>query len=180
VIGQASVEGFRAERTRLDGSGNVEGVGEFEEIPAQMLFRSVGYRGRPIAGAPFDEGTGVIPNIAGRVLRNGAPAASEYVAGWIKRGPTGVIGTNKGDAHETVNCLLADADADSLPRAPERDPGAILRFLEQRDAQVVNWEGWKAIDAAEMARGATQGRARTKIAQLELMLEVASADARHS
>jgi len=180
VIGQASVEGFRAESTRLDGSGNVEGVGEFEEIPAQMLFRSVGYRGRPIAGAPFDEGTGVIPNIAGRVLRNGAPAASEYVAGWIKRGPTGVIGTNKGDAHETVNCLLADADADSLPRAPERDPGAILRFLEQRDAQVVNWEGWKAIDAAEMARGATQGRARTKIAQLELMLEVASADARHS
>ena len=174
VIGQACVEGLRVERTRLDGSGNVDGVGEFEEIPAQMLFRSVGYHGQPLPGVPFDERTGVIPNVAGRVLRNGAPTVGEYVAGWIKRGPTGVIGTNKGDAHETVTSLLADADA--LPRAPQRDPEAILLFLRQRGVQVVNWEGWKAIDAAEMALGATQGRPRTKIAQLELMLETASPD----
>jgi ferredoxin/flavodoxin---NADP+ reductase len=110
-------------------------------------------------------------------LRDSRASRLAIVVAAPRGGQTGVIGTNKGDAHETVNCLLADAD--SLQRAPERDPGAILRFLEQRRARVVNWEGWKAIDAAEMALGATQGRTRTKIAQLELMLEAASADAGH-
>ncbi|MGH7749145.1 MAG: NADP oxidoreductase, partial [Candidatus Dormibacteria bacterium] len=134
--------------------------------------RSVGYHGAPLPGVPFDQRSGVIPHVMGRVQRNGCTAAGEYVVGWIKRGPTGVIGTNKGDAKETVEQLLADLDV--LPPAAHREPDAIVNLLAQRGVAVVTWTGWEAIDAAERALGAIAGRTRIKIADRAALLIAAA------
>ena len=112
--------GSRSSAPQLDGTGNVKGTGDLETIPAQMVLRSVGYRGQGLDGLPFDERSGTIPNEAGRVLHEGGPVPGEYVAGWIKRGPTGVIGTNKSDASETITSLIADAP--NLTPAPDPRP----------------------------------------------------------
>ncbi|HEX2298525.1 MAG TPA: FAD-dependent oxidoreductase, partial [Pseudonocardiaceae bacterium] len=172
VHGTVRVESVECERTALDGAGNVTGTGDTISLDAQMLLRSVGYRGLPLPGVPFDERAGVIPHVQGRVQRNGSAALGEYVVGWIKRGPTGVIGTNKGDAKETVEQLLADRDA--LPRAAHRDPDAITAMLTDRGVGVVTWAGWEAIDAAERALGAAVGRNRIKIAELQELLAAAA------
>lgn len=171
VLGADQVEGLTVERGRLDGTGNSVPTGERLTIDAQMLLRSVGYRGLPVAGLPFDEATGVVPNAGGRVLRDGRPAPGEYVAGWIKRGPTGVIGTNKGDAKETVFALLEDTS--TLPPADVREPDAIPALLAQRGVDVVIWDGWQAIDTAERELGQEQGRDRVKIADRAELLRVA-------
>ncbi len=168
LIGGEKVEGVKVERTALDGKGGVTGTGEFETLPAQMVLRSVGYKGEGMAGLPFDERSGTIPNEAGRVIRDEEPVSGEYVAGWIKRGPTGVIGTNKSDATETIASLLADYP--TLPRAPERDPQALLQLLADRGVDVVDWEGWVGIDEAEIALGKAQGRERVKIAERDILL----------
>ena len=149
---------------------------DLETVPAQLLLRAVGYLGLGMAGVPFDASAGVIPNDKGRVLGpDGAPLAGQYAVGWIKRGPTGVIGTNKSDARETVATLLADRDA--LPTPAHRDPDAILDLLRDRDVAVVNWAGWVAIEAAEKALGAGSGRNRVKIADWAQLLAAAkSAD----
>jgi NADPH-dependent glutamate synthase beta subunit-like oxidoreductase len=118
ISGQTAVTGIELARGRLDGTGRAVDTGERTHLPAQTVLRSVGYRGLPVPGLPFDEDRGIVPNSSGRVLRDGAPTAGEYVTGWIKRGPTGVIGTNKHDASETVRCLLEDAAL--LPR-PKRE-----------------------------------------------------------
>nr|BFE87724.1 hypothetical protein GCM10020093_103250 [Planobispora longispora] len=111
ILGDGRVEALRLERTRLE-DGRVVGTGEFETIPVGMVLRSVGYRSVPLPGVPFSEATMTVPNEAGRVRER------EYVAGWLKRGPTGVIGTNKSDAAETVRTLLADLDGlDPVRRA---------------------------------------------------------------
>lgn len=175
VLGSTRVTGLRLERTRLDGTGNVSGTGEMTTLDAQLVLRSVGYRGLPVPGMPFAEWTGIIPNAAGRVLRDGVPVPGEYVAGWIKRGPTGVIGTNKHDASETVAALLADAP--SLPPAPVRDPDALLGLLAARRVSVVTWEGWREIDVAETALGRAQGRDRVKIADRAELLRAAAGEA---
>ncbi len=172
VLGTTRVSGLRLERTRLDGTGNVTGTGQMCTLDAQLVLRSVGYRGLPVPGMPFSEWTGIIPNSAGRVLRDGVPVPGEYVAGWIKRGPTGVIGTNKNDASETVAALLADAPA--LPPAPVRDPDALPALLAARGVDVVTWQGWQAIDAAEAALGRAQGRQRVKIAHRAELLRAAA------
>ncbi|MCW2549399.1 MAG: NADPH-dependent glutamate synthase beta chain-like oxidoreductase [Mycobacterium sp.] len=166
--GAQQVEGVKIERTQLDGSGGVRGTDDFETLPAQMVLRSVGYRGEGMAGLPFDERSGTIPNEAGRVMDDGEHLSGVYVAGWIKRGPTGVIGTNKSDASETIASLIADAP--SLPKAPERDPQTLLKLLADRGVDVVDWEGWVGIDEAEIALGVAQGRERVKIAQREILL----------
>ncbi len=168
VLGNSHVTGLRLERTRLDVSGSAAGTGEMCTLDAQMVLRSVGYRGLPIPDLPFDQQDGVIPNVAGRVLRAGVPTPGEYVAGWIKRGPTGVIGTNKRDAQETVTSLMTDAA--TLPPAPVRDPDALLRLLAERGASVVTWKGWRAIELAEADRGRAQGRDRAKIADRKSLL----------
>jgi ferredoxin/flavodoxin---NADP+ reductase len=174
VLGTAAVEAVECERNELDGSGGVVGTGETVTLAAQLLLRSVGYRGLPLPGVPFDERSGVIPHVAGRVQRNGCTAAGEYVVGWIKRGPTGVIGTNKGDAKETVEQLLTDLD--SLPRAPYREPDMIIDRLTRRGVEVITWSGWEAIDAAEQALGLASGRSRIKIAnRAELLIAAAKA-----
>jgi ferredoxin--NADP+ reductase len=171
VLGGAAVTGLRLEGTRLDADGNATGTGAGSTLDVQMVMRSVGYRGLRVMGLPFDDATGVVPNRAGRVLRDGVVSEGEYVAGWIKRGPTGVIGTNKHDAKETVEALLEDAA--TLPRAVDRDPGAVLDLLRERGADVVTWQGWRAIQASEAQLGAAQGRARAKIADREALLKAA-------
>ncbi len=172
VLGNGRVEGVELERNELDGNGGVKATGEKETVPAQLLLRSVGYRGLPLSDVPFDERTGTIPHQEGRVQRDGAAAPGEYVVGWIKRGPSGVIGTNKGDAKETVGRLLEDLD--ELPRAPHRDPESLRALLEQRGVDVVSWAGWQAISAAEEALGAAAGRNRVKIADREALLTAAA------
>src|SRR3954452_17504784 len=122
VLGEGQVSGLQVDGTRLDGSGGAAGTGQLSVVDAQMILCSVGYRGLAIDGLPFDERDGVIPNDGGRVLRDGAPVPGEYVAGWIKRGPTGVIGTNKHDAHETVAALLEDGLEEPLHPEPEAVP----------------------------------------------------------
>jgi ferredoxin--NADP+ reductase len=172
VLGADQVTGLRLEHTRLDASGNATSTGQLSTLEAQMVLRSIGYRGLPLEGVPFDADSGVIPNDGGRVLRDGTPVAGLYVAGWIKRGPTGVIGTNKRDAHETITALLADSP--TLAKAPVRDPEALPALLAERGARVVTWQGWCAIDKAEVVLGQAEGRARIKIVDLEELLRAAA------
>ncbi|MEV7281237.1 FAD-dependent oxidoreductase [Streptomyces sp. NPDC093111] len=153
------VTGVRFERTEPDGNGGVRGTGRYEEIAAGLVLRAVGYRGAPLPGLPFDAARGTVPHAAGRVLRGGAVSPGEYVAGWIKRGPTGVIGTNRPCAKETAAALLADAPALARRRIAD-DPVAELRALGH---EPVPWTGWLAIERAEAALGGTLGRARVKI-----------------
>ncbi|MEU5665765.1 FAD-dependent oxidoreductase [Streptomyces longwoodensis] len=148
------VGAVRFERTAPDGHGGATGTGRFEEIEAQLVLRSVGYRGVPLEGLPFDPARGTVPHRAGRVLRGVAVAPGEYVAGWIKRGPTGVIGTNRPCAKETVASLLADAPALARREMPA-DP---LPLLRAAGAEPVEWGGWLDIERAEAALGAALGR----------------------
>jgi ferredoxin--NADP+ reductase len=171
VLGTDRVTGLRLRRTALDGNGGVTDTETSEDLACELVLRSVGYKGVRIEGLPFDERRGVVPHQEGRVLDGDDMVAGCYVAGWIKRGPTGVIGTNRSDAKETVASLLADAD--SLPRAAEPDPDAVLRTLEARGAHVVTWEGWEAINAAELALGLSEGRERAKLHQRDALLDAA-------
>jgi ferredoxin--NADP+ reductase len=172
VLGDVRVSGLRLERTQLDRTGLATGTGETCTVDASMVVCAAGNRGLSVPGIPFDEETGVIPNVAGRVLRAGSAAPGDYVAGWSKRGATGVIGTNKSDAKETVTALLADAP--SLPPAPVRDADAVLHLLAERGINVVTWQGWRAIELAEADLGRAQGRERAKIADREALLRAAT------
>lgn len=172
VLGTDRVTGLRVEETRLDEAGDVVGTGRTCTIDAQKVLRAAGYRGVPIAGLPFDGRVGVVPNAAGRVVRDGEPLRGLYVAGWIKRGPTGVIGTNKSDARETVTSLIEDAQ--SLLPAPNRNPDDVLRLLAERDVRVVSWAGWEAIDRAESQLGQQRGNARVRISERQELLRAAS------
>jgi ferredoxin--NADP+ reductase len=163
-------------RTRLvkgpTGTLVTEPTGETEVLPAGLVFRSVGYRGVPLKDVPFDERAGLIPNAAGRVLdrAGGTPLAGHYATGWIKRGPTGVIGNNKADSVETVNALLADAAAGSLPTPAEPDPAAFEALVRQRQGACVSFADWKRLDALEVERGKAQGRPRVKFTSVEAMV----------
>ncbi|MDQ0829304.1 ferredoxin--NADP+ reductase [Streptomyces achromogenes] len=149
----------RFERTAPDGRGGVTGTGRYEDVPSQLALRSVGYRGTPLEGLPFDAGHGTVPHLAGRVVRDGQVAPGEYVAGWIKRGPTGVIGTNRPCAKETATSLLADA-----PALVRRElPGDPLSLLRAAGAEPVGWAGWQAIERAEAELGASLGRGVVKL-----------------
>ncbi|MEV7289014.1 FAD-dependent oxidoreductase [Streptomyces sp. NPDC093252] len=148
------VAAVRFERTRPERDGGVIGTGRYEEIEAQLVLRSVGYRGVPLEGLPFDTRSGTVPHRAGRVLREGVAAQGEYVAGWIKRGPTGVIGTNRSCAKETVTSLLEDASM-IVRTSPRDDP---ITGLRDDGIAPVEWAGWRAIERAEAALGASLGR----------------------
>jgi ferredoxin--NADP+ reductase len=171
ITGHDSVTGMDFARGRLDGTGQASDTGESLTLPAEMILRSVGYRGMPMPGLPFDERRGIIPNLAGRILRHGVPAPGEYVAGWIKRGPSGIIGTNKHDANETVRCILEDVP--TLPSPEALDPDGIIDLLHQRGTRVVEWEGWEAIEALEIASGQARGARQVKLAERELLLAAA-------
>ncbi|MEV0374953.1 FAD-dependent oxidoreductase [Streptomyces sp. NPDC050636] len=171
MVGDAAtgVRAVRFERTVPDEHGGVVGTGEHEDIEAQLVLRSVGYRGTPQPGLPFDDATGTVPHRAGRVLRDGAPCPGVYVAGWIKRGPTGVIGTNRPCAKETAASLLEDATA-LAERDIADDPVDALRATGQ---QPVPWAGWLGIEVAEAAWGRQLGRGTVKLPDWEGLLEAA-------
>ncbi len=171
------------------GGLRAEATTERETIRAGLAFRAIGYRGIPLPGVPFDERSAVIPNRAGHVLdpASGATLAGEYVVGWIKRGPSGVIGTNKKDAQETVDAMLTDllppSDGDGarsepgaahIPAAP--DAAAVEALLRSRQPELVTYSGWEAIDRHERALGEPAGRPRVKLTRIEQLLEVAAAE----
>lgn len=164
------VAGVRFARTVPDGSGGVRDAGTYEDIGAGFVLRAVGYRGIPLPGLPFDPVRGTVPHLAGRVLRNGVPSPGEYVAGWIKRGPTGVIGSNRSCAKETVASLLDDAPLLAGRRSAPSDPVAALRAYGLRP---VEWDGWLSIERAEAALGRSLGRERVKIADWAGLLSAA-------
>jgi ferredoxin/flavodoxin---NADP+ reductase len=175
ILGEERVERIEIARNELepDERGSVRAVAteDREVFSCGLVFRSVGYRGIGIPGVPFDERSGTIPNADGRVLdESGAPIPGLYCAGWIKRGPTGVIGTNKKDAAESVERLLEDAREGRLPA---RDGGAIDQVLAGRDAEVVMYAGWEAIDALERSRGEPHGRPRVKLCSWDDLLAAA-------
>ena len=159
LTGTGRVAGVRFERTAPDGGGGVAGIGRFEEIEAQLVLRSIGYQGVPLPGLPFDTARGVVPNEGGRVMRDGVPSPGEYVAGWIKRGPTGVIGSNRPCAKETAAALLADASALAARPLPVDPLDGLRRF----GADPVPWSGWLSIEAAEAALGQALDRGTVKI-----------------
>jgi len=152
-------------------------TGEEETIACGLVLRSIGYRGRPLPGVPFDARRGLIRNVAGRVVDDdGRPLPGEYAVGWIKRGPSGVIGTNKADAADTVAQLLADRDAGRLnvPAEPDPDGAATAAWLARRAPEAVTWTGWQAIDAHETALGAPHGRPRVKLVRVADLLDAAN------
>ncbi|MFI2204894.1 FAD-dependent oxidoreductase [Streptomyces sp. NPDC020192] len=159
------VGAVRFERTAPDGQGGVTGTGRYEDVPAQLVLRSVGYRGVPLDGLPFDPASGTVPHEEGRVVRGGVPSPGEYVAGWIKRGPTGVIGTNRPCAKETAASLLTDAPVLLGERVPE-DPVPALRAA---GIEPVLWSGWLAIRQAETELGARLGRSVVKLADWDAL-----------
>ncbi|MDQ3573250.1 MAG: FAD-dependent oxidoreductase [Actinomycetota bacterium] len=165
----------RLERT-VDGRVRAVDTGEREQLDCGLVLRSIGYRGEGIDGLVFDVASGTIPNDHGRMLDpgSGAPVPGTYAVGWIKRGPSGVIGTNKKDAQDTVDALLEDVAAGRIPGgASEIDPGAIERLVADRQPDYVTFSGWRAIDEAEVARGEPLGRPRVKFCSIEEMVATA-------
>ena len=153
LMGTERLEGILLAKNSLSGDPfkqRAEKTGETVEQKCGILFRSIGYNGIPIEGVPFDEKEGIFPNDKGRLLDNGSVVNSVYVTGWIKRGPSGIIGTNKPDSVETVNCLLED-----IEKIDGEKPGnsGIMKILSEKQIRSVNYDGWKKIDEAEVKRG---------------------------
>jgi ferredoxin--NADP+ reductase len=173
LIGDGRLERVLLMRNRLVGEASrqvAQETGEVEALTCGVLFRSIGYRGVAIAGVPFDAARGVIPNRDGRVIDGGSVVPGLYVTGWIKRGPTGIIGTNREDSVLTVNSILADLpqlDADAKP-----DTDRLRALLEGSGIRVVSYADWQQIDAAEIQRGEAAAKPREKFTRLEAMLDV--------
>ncbi|MFB7663560.1 FAD-dependent oxidoreductase [Kitasatospora sp. NPDC056138] len=160
ILGTDRVTALRLERTALEESGRVTGTGAYELLPVQLVLRSVGYRSVPLTGVPFDAQRAVVPHADGRVLgADGRPRPGEYVVGWLKRGPSGVIGTNRADATQTVRALLAD-QAPGAPGAHRADPGAppLAEQLAARGVRPVTYAEWLGIDRREHEIAADLGR----------------------
>jgi ferredoxin/flavodoxin---NADP+ reductase len=175
--GDGRVRGLRVVRNRIEAAadGRLRAVptGEQEVIECGLVLRAVGYRGEPIPGVPFDPAAGLIPNAAGRVLgEDGEPLRGEYAAGWIKRGPSGVIGTNKKCAAGTVANVVADAEAGRLR---EPDSPMTEEWLRARVPALVTWQGWLAIDEHEQRAGTASGRPRVKLVSVEDMTRIGGA-----
>jgi ferredoxin--NADP+ reductase len=170
IVGAGRAEGVVAAVNELaareDGTVAARPTGRTELLPAGLVLSSIGYRGRPVAGLPFDEARGVVPNEGGRV----AGAEREYVTGWIKRGPSGIIGTNKKCAHETVERLLADVGETVVDRPSAR---ATADWLHERRPDIVAAGHWAAIDEHERRLGAPAGRPRVKLTRFAELLAVA-------
>jgi len=145
---------------------------QFENLPAGLVFRSVGYRGVPLPGVPFNDSWGVILNDKGRVLDPDTkqPIVGEYAAGWIKRGPTGVIGTNKPDAAETVECMFEDLARGAVLEPTRPEAAAAETLVRQRQPNFFSYADWLKLDAIEVSRGRAQGRPRVKLTRLDEIL----------
>ena len=176
ILGEGRVEKVVIGRNELveeGGALRARDSGEREELECGLILRSVGYSGVPIEGVPFDDQRGLILNDGGRVLdsHDAGHKVGHYAAGWIKRGPSGVIGTNKKDALETVRHLLADIESGTLLDPPDPDPGAVEELLAERGVRFVSFEDWQAIDETEVGRGEPHGRPRVKFVRVDEMLD---------
>ena len=198
------VQGIRMEVTELRSSGGngsssgqkAVGTGVYEELSVQMVLESIGYKSLPMEGAPFDASAGVIPNRLGHVESDcdSDPLDEEgglFVCGWLKRGPSGIIGTNLVDAEQTVDTMVKWFDSKRQKESDGRGGGdyketkkkekegreGLMRLLEQREVQVVDVRGWEAIDAEEVKRGEATGKPREKIISVQEMLDIATSSA---
>jgi ferredoxin--NADP+ reductase len=171
--GDSRLQQVVLERNRLEGAPfqqAARGTGQTESLACGLLFRSIGYSGVPLPGVPFDAKRGVIPTRDGRVVDAAdVPIAGLYAAGWIKRGPTGIIGTNRADAVATVKSLLADLSAPA--RGSRMGSKGLVALLEARGVRTVRYDDWEAIDAEEIARGAAKGKPREKFTRVDEMLK---------
>jgi ferredoxin--NADP+ reductase len=158
-----------------DGSFSARGTGHIERIETGLVIRSIGYQATPIEGLPFDEQHSLVPNDKGRVGLAGEPVGRCYVVGWIKRGPVGLLGSNKQDARETVDAMLADA-ASALSERGRRARGSVIEFLGRREVRHVSYADWLRIDAKERQRGAETSKIREKFATVRTLLEALSSD----
>jgi ferredoxin/flavodoxin---NADP+ reductase len=178
VIGDGQhVRGIRVARNRLDGTRAVP-TGEQEVIDCGLVVRAIGYRGRPLPGVSFDAARERITNCDGRVTTAaGQPIVGEYTVGWIKRGPSGVIGTNKKDASDTAERIFEDVDAGVLDRSEiDADPAATMQWLRSRVPTIVTWDGWTNIDRHERGAGAETGRPRVKLVRRDAMLALSPSE----
>jgi ferredoxin--NADP+ reductase len=177
IHGGDRVESVELVRNRLEERGGrlvAVPIDEHETLECGLVFRSVGYRGVGLPELPFDDRRGTIRNERGRVLdADGDHVAATYCAGWIKRGPTGIIGTNKKDATETVAQLLEDVDEGRVSHRDEVTTDAIEALLEEREVQAVLYHGWTSIDEHERAAGEKLGRPRVKLRTWNELLEAA-------
>ncbi|RVW09528.1 4Fe-4S dicluster domain-containing protein [Prescottella agglutinans] len=182
ILGGERVEGVRLVRNELvaDESGKLSArpTDRTDTLETGLVLRSIGYKGVPVADLPFDDRRGVIPNENGRVIdpESGSPVPGVYVAGWIKRGPTGVIGTNKHCSAATVDLLLADFAAGLLTQ-PGHDGEHLAQLVGERQPEAIDFQGWQRIDKKERVLGAEDGRLRTKIVDLAAMLDAARGEA---
>ncbi len=174
IIGEdGKVSGLRIVRNHVEADGSLVPTRVFDHLDAGLVVRAVGYRGVPPPGVPVDPATGCIPNTAGRVLDapDGSVLSGVYAAGWAKRGPSGLVGTNRACARETVDALLADL-GDQAPRAVAASD--IDDWLAAQGSDVVDWAAWQRIDAREQALGAAEGRPRRKLATTDDLLAAAA------
>ena len=174
LLGNSKLERVRIEHNQLSGDPfkqSARGSGKFYELETGILFRSIGYRGIPMQGVPFHDGWGVFPNVDGRITENDEIVPQFYTAGWIKRGPSGIIGTNRACSVATVNSLLADLDT---LNSGDQKAGAetLYSVLDSRNVRYINYQEWKSIDTTEVERGQTKGKPREKITYVKEMLEL--------
>jgi ferredoxin/flavodoxin---NADP+ reductase len=178
VIGSGNrVAAVTIERNKLvqaaDGSLRAMGTGNYETHQCGMILRSVGYRGSPLPGVPFSDNSGTIPNVAGRVFQDRDEVLpGEYVVGWAKRGPSGIIGTNKPDSVSTVAAMIEDLPDLEGIADDKRGPNMIVDLLRSRNIDYVTYHDWKILDAYEVAAGAAQGRPRMKVTRVSEMMDV--------
>ncbi len=179
IVGKdGKVSAVKVEHAQLvadkDGTPRPKGTGKFSTLPCQLVLAAVGYRGVPTKGVPFDERAGIIPNEAGRVLAapGGSVVADQYVVGWAKRGPTGLIGTNSPDSVDTVRQMVADLKDRKAAALAARDADAVPELLRDRSVNVVTYADWRKLDAYELAQGQKQGKARHKLHDVAEMLRV--------
>jgi ferredoxin--NADP+ reductase len=176
IVGTERIEALTIVHNELyeseDGSIRPRPTERRETIPLGLVFRAIGYQGVPLPGIPFDAMRAVIPNDRGRILdpASGRPVEGEYVVGWIKRGPQGIIGTNKPDSQETVDMLLADLAAGNLHKQEVPSRAVLERLLGERRRDFVSYEDWQLIDMLEQERGRAQGAPRVKFSRIEEML----------
>lgn len=169
------VSGIRLRHNKLERteSGYMQAVGtnRYEEIPVQLVFRAIGYRGIKVPGVPFEKRKGIVPNKQGRVIDPDKPIVGEYVVGWAKRGPSGIIGTNKKDAVETVKKMLADVNQIVPVDDAYADPQAAEAFIRQQQSEYVSFEDWLLLDQMETEKGQASGRPRVKFCDVQEMLD---------
>ncbi len=177
LLGRERVARIVLEKNRLAGaafSQAAHGSGESIELETGLVFRSIGYQGVPIAGVPFDAGRGVFPTVDGRITDEGAVIPGLYAAGWIKRGPTGIIGTNRADSRATIAALLQDLAALD-GGADKGGTAAVCQLLQQRGVRYVGFPDWKRIDQSEIERGRPKAKPREKYTSTREMLAVLDA-----